>query len=91
MQKRRDRLIERRVKGAGFRDRKTLDDFDWRFNSNIDRALILELATARFIEQREDCLILGNPAAESRISRRRSAWPRFMRASTHFIARRTGS
>jgi DNA replication protein DnaC len=61
LQKRRDRLIERRVKSAAFRDRKTLDDFNWKFNPNIDRALIFELATARFIEQRDDCLILGNP------------------------------
>lgn len=61
LQKRRDRLIERRVKAAAFRDRKSLDDFDWKFNSGIDRSLVFELATARFIERREDCLILGNP------------------------------
>lgn len=61
--RRRDRLVERRVKSAAFRDRKTLDTFDWKFNNSIDRALIYELATARFIEQRRDCLILGNPGS----------------------------
>ena len=61
MNRRRDRLIERRAKAATFRDRKTLDTFDWKFNTSIDRALIFELATGRFIEQRQDCLILGNP------------------------------
>jgi DNA replication protein DnaC len=61
LEKRRDRLIERRVKNAAFRDRKTLDDFDWKFNTSIDRGLVFELATARFIERSEDCLILGNP------------------------------
>jgi DNA replication protein DnaC len=59
LQRRRDRLLERRVKHAGLRDRKTLDTFNWSFNS-VDRALIFELATGRFIEQHEDCLILGN-------------------------------
>jgi len=59
LQRRRDRLIERRRKEAGFRDIKTLDTFDWRFNS-FDRAQIYELATARFIEQHDDVLMLGN-------------------------------
>lgn len=59
LQRRRDRLIERRVKAAGFRDRRTLDSFDWKFNT-LDRALIFELASCRFIEQHEDVLLLGN-------------------------------
>jgi DNA replication protein DnaC len=61
LDRRRDRLVERRVKAAAFRDRKALDTFDWKFNSSIDRALIYELATGRFVEQRQDVLILGNP------------------------------
>ncbi|TAM58171.1 ATP-binding protein [bacterium] len=60
LRRRRDRLIERRVKAAGFRDHKTLDTFDWSFNTGIDRALIFELASGRFIEQHEDALLLGN-------------------------------
>jgi len=48
LQRRRDRLVERHIKAASFRDRKTLDTFDWKFNS-VDRALIFELATGRFI------------------------------------------
>lgn len=57
--RRRDRLVGRRVKAAGFRDQRTLDTFDWKFNT-LDRALIFELATTRFIEQHEDVLLLGN-------------------------------
>lgn len=57
--RRSDRLIGRRVKSAGFRDHRTLDTFDWKFNA-IDRALIFELATGRFIEAHEDVLLLGN-------------------------------
>jgi DNA replication protein DnaC len=64
LNRRRDRLVERRLKLASFRDRKTLDTFDWKFNPSIDRALVFELATGRFVEQRQDCLILGNPVAE---------------------------
>jgi DNA replication protein DnaC len=60
LQRRRDRLLARRIKAAGFRDQKTLDSFDWKFNT-LDRALIFELASGRFIEQHEDALLLGNP------------------------------
>lgn len=59
LQKRQDRLLDRRIKAAEFRDSRTLDTFDWKFNS-LDRALIFELASGRFIEQREDVLLLGN-------------------------------
>lgn len=59
LQRRRDRLLQRRIKGAGFRDQRTLDAFDWKFNT-LDRALIFELAGGRFIEQHEDALLLGN-------------------------------
>ena len=60
-ERRRDRLVARRIKNAAFRDITTLDTFNWSFNPTIDRALIFELATGRFIERREDALILGNP------------------------------
>ena len=59
LQRRRDRLLQRRIKAAGFRDQRTLDAFDWKFNT-LDRALIFELAGGRFIEQHEDVLLLGN-------------------------------
>ena len=57
-----DRLIERRVKQAGFRDAgKTLDAFNFDFNKKTDRRLVFELATARFVSQHEDALFLGPP------------------------------
>jgi DNA replication protein DnaC len=60
--KRQDRLLERRLKQAGFRDAgKTLDTFDFDFNKKMNRALVFELATGRFITQREDGLFLGRP------------------------------
>lgn len=57
-----DRLIERRIKQAGFRDpNKTLDGFSFDFNKKMDRRLVFELATGRFVTQREDALFLGPP------------------------------
>lgn len=57
-----DRLIERRIKHAAFRDTgKTLDAFDFDFNKKMDRRLVFDLATARFVTQHEDALFLGPP------------------------------
>jgi len=62
--RREDRLLERRVKQAGFRDPyKTLDAFDFDFNKKMDRRLVFELATGRFITQHEDALLLGPPGS----------------------------
>jgi DNA replication protein DnaC len=47
---------------ARFRDPdRALDNFDFDFNKKMNRALVYELATARFIAQREDALFLGPP------------------------------
>jgi DNA replication protein DnaC len=49
-----------RRKQAGFRDPdKTLDNFDFTFNPKINRSLVFDLATATFINKREDALFLG--------------------------------
>ena len=58
--RRSDRLLERRRKEAGFRDaNRTLDGFDFAFNPKMNRSLVFDLATCRFIERREDALFLG--------------------------------
>ena len=56
-----DRLVNRRVKAASFRDAKTLEDFDWQFNPSIKRKAIYELATCQFVHQGKDVLLLGPP------------------------------
>jgi len=62
--RRQDRLLARRIQQAGFRDaNKTLDGFDFGFNPKMDRKLVFELATARFVSQREDALFLGPPGS----------------------------
>ena len=58
---RQQRLIEKRIKAAGFRDRKTLEDFDWSFNPSIKRQAFYELATGDFIRQGFDLLLAGPP------------------------------
>src|SRR6266705_1579065 len=55
------RRVERRKKAAAFRELKPLDEFDWDFNPSIKRAQIYELATANFIRQNRDILLLGPP------------------------------
>jgi DNA replication protein DnaC len=60
--RRQDRLFERRLKQARFRDPdRSLDSFDFDFNRKLNRALVYDLATARFVGQREDALLLGPP------------------------------
>ena len=60
--RRQDRLLARRIQQAGFRDaHKTLDGFDFDFNKKLNRQLIFELSTARFITRHEDALFLGPP------------------------------
>ena len=58
--RRSDRLLERRRKEAGFRDaNRTLDNFDFGFNPKMNRSLVFDLATCRFVDRREDALFLG--------------------------------
>lgn len=60
--RRADRLIERRVKQAAFRDAaRTLNGFDFTFNPKMNRRLVFELAAGHFIDRHEDILFLGPP------------------------------
>jgi DNA replication protein DnaC len=56
-----DRLIQRRLKAASFRELKTLDQFDFSFNPSINKRQVYDLATCRFLEQAQDVLWLGPP------------------------------
>jgi DNA replication protein DnaC len=48
-----------RVRRANFRSQKTLEQFDFAFNPHLHRALIQDLATGRFIEEKVAVLIAG--------------------------------
>ncbi|MBU0719416.1 MAG: IS21-like element helper ATPase IstB [Planctomycetes bacterium] len=56
-----ERLINRRVKTASFRELKTLEDFDFAFNPAIKKKQVYDLATCRFIREVRDVLLLGPP------------------------------
>ena len=58
---RQERLIDRRVKAAGFRELKPLEDFDFSFNPSIKKKLIYDLACCRFIRESRDVLWMGPP------------------------------
>ena len=55
------RKFTRRIKGASFRDIKTLEDFDWGFNPRIKRSQMYDLAAGKFIQQRRDVLFCSPP------------------------------
>ena len=48
-----------RVRRAGFRSNKTLESFDQDFNPNLNRALLRELASCSFINEKVAILIAG--------------------------------
>jgi DNA replication protein DnaC len=64
LNRRGERLLDRRKKQAAFRDpRKTLDNFDFNFNKKMNRSLIYDLASTSFIARHEDALFLGPPGS----------------------------
>jgi DNA replication protein DnaC len=55
------RKLDRRTKLACFRDLKTLDQFDWEFNTSLPRKQLFELATCKFLDDARDLLLMGPP------------------------------
>ena len=58
---RQERLIARGMKSAGFREQKTLEDFQWDFNRAIKKKQIYDLAAGAFVRQHRDVLLAGPP------------------------------
>lgn len=61
LDRRRTRLGERRYTLSGLPERRTLQDLDWRYNPRLPKRDILELGTLKFIDAREDVLLIGPP------------------------------
>lgn len=59
--RRRDRLLERRLRQAQFPQRKSIEDFNFGFNTSINQQQIFDLATCRFIEKHRGWLVIGPP------------------------------
>ena len=58
---RNDRSIARRIKEAGFRDIKRIEDFDFSFNPSILKRRIFELAAGQLVREKRDLLLTGPP------------------------------
>jgi DNA replication protein DnaC len=56
-----DRLCQRRLKQAGVTDAKDFTDFNWSFNPKLPRTRLCELATARFVREKTNVLLVGPP------------------------------
>lgn len=61
MDRRQSRLMERRFKLSGLNERKILKDIDWDYNPKMPRRDVLELGALKFIENKEDVLLIGPP------------------------------
>jgi DNA replication protein DnaC len=57
----RNRRLAARLRFAHFPGRKTLEEFDFAFQPSIDRGLVEDLATLRFVEEGRPVLFLGQP------------------------------
>lgn len=58
---RNDRLLKRRLKAAAFVNLKTIEDFNWDFNTTINKKQVFEIATGKFIREGKDVLFIGPP------------------------------
>jgi DNA replication protein DnaC len=51
----------KRLKGARFPSHKSIEEFDFRFQTSVSRQEVLELARLRFVEGHENCVFVGPP------------------------------
>ena len=63
LDRRRSSLLDRRYTLSGLAERKDLKDFDWGYNPTIPKRAVLELAVLKFVDAREDALLIGKPGA----------------------------
>ena len=55
-----ERRIDRRIKESGLSERKLLSDYDFEFQTGVDKAQIMELATLSFIDRGESLIFAGD-------------------------------
>lgn len=59
VERRSTRQLEGRLKRAGFVTDMTIEGFDFSFNPKINKQQIFDLATARFVERKENICLVG--------------------------------
>ena len=57
---REQRLVERRIRAAGFPAVKSLDSYDFTALPSLNKTLVLELARCEYLARRENVIALGN-------------------------------
>ena len=55
-----ERRVERRIKESRLPDRKLLSDFDFAFQTGVDKAQIMELAKLDFVGRKQGLVLAGN-------------------------------
>ncbi len=61
LDRRRSRLLGRRFMQSGLGERKSLQDFDWSYNPKLPKRDALELATLKYVDAKENVLLIGKP------------------------------
>jgi DNA replication protein DnaC len=61
LDRRRSRLLDRRHTLSGLPDHKDLTSFDWSYNPRLPKRAVLELATLKFVDAKDDVLVIGPP------------------------------
>ena len=51
--------LDQRLRRASFEHHRTLEDFDFAFNTSIPKAKVLDLGTCAFVTRRENILLVG--------------------------------
>ena len=76
------RRLDGRLRFASFPAHKTLEQFDFGAQPSLDRRLVEELATLRFINEKANVLLIGPPAGRNgsgqrsiRLARRPCSFP----------------
>lgn len=70
LDRRHTRLIDRRFAKSGLTERATLQNFDWGYNPKLPKREILELATLKYIDAKENALLIGKPGTgKSRVAK----------------------
>lgn len=57
--RRTNKKLSQRLRKAGFQSNKTLEAFDFTFNSKIDKKLVMDIATCQFMSEKVPVLIAG--------------------------------
>ena len=65
------RRLQGRLRFAKLPARRTLDQFDFTAQPSIDRRLIEDLATLRFVEDKSNVLLIGPPGGNDGLNRPR--------------------